>query len=288
MASAASGPGPAWHAPAQELGDPVSTTSWAASWRRSGSAPRAAARRAAGRRRRRSGPVPDRAAAARRRGRSWRRPSRRRSGPGGRLVDAGPVEDHVVERGGAGHLPDGPDGHRRLAHVQQEAGAGPGAWGRRCPCGPAGGPVGVVGAGAPRLVAVDHPAAGVGRGHGRHGGEVGAGVRLAEQLAPNLAGGRGSAAGTAGAGPQCRGRGSPARPWPRRGGSPAAARRRRPAPGPRPPAAGGRSRPPCATGQPAGPAAGSQLALPRPPSIEVGAVAGAGEGQRRVGSASAR
>ena len=46
--------------------------------------------------------------------------------------------------------------------------------------------VGVVGARAPHLLAVDHPLVAVALGPGRQAGQVGAGARLAEQLAPHL------------------------------------------------------------------------------------------------------
>ena len=57
--------------------------------------------------------------------------------------------------------------------------------------------VGVVGAGVPHLLAVDDPLVAVELGAGGQPGEVGAGARLAEQLAPRVLAGERSGAGTA-------------------------------------------------------------------------------------------
>ena len=101
-------------------------------------------------------------------------------------LDDGVGEEHLVERGMAVHLPERMDLHAGLLHVEDEVGE-PLVLGHV----PVGArqqqaPFGLVRAGRPHLLAVDHPlvALPVGPRHGaRH---VRAAARLAEELAPGV------------------------------------------------------------------------------------------------------
>ena len=88
-------------------------------------------------------------------------------------------------------------------------------------------PLGVVGVAGPHLVAGEHVLVAVAVGPGAQRGEVGAGVGLAEALAPAVAPVDDARAGTAAGCPRCRARGCPA---PGSRGSAGAARRPAPAP----------------------------------------------------------
>ena len=93
------------------------------------------------------------------------------------------VEEHLVERRAAGHLAQRPDLDAGRLHVDDEAGealvlgqVGVGAADDLAD-------VAVVGAGGPHLLAGDDPLVAVALGLGLQAGEVGAGARLAEELA---------------------------------------------------------------------------------------------------------
>ena len=103
-----------------------------------------------------------------------------------------PVEQHLVEGGAARHLPHRADGDPGRAHVDKEGRAPLVLGDVPVGAGQEDAPVGVVGGRRPDLVAGDQPAVAVLRGHrgGGHRGQVGAGVGLAEQLAPDLVGGQ--------------------------------------------------------------------------------------------------
>ncbi len=98
------------------------------------------------------------------------------------------VEEHLVELGLAGDLPQRAHLDTRLVEVDHEVGDA--AVLGRVGIGPHEGdaPAGEAGVGGPDLLAPHQPAA-LGRfGDGAQRGEVGAGVGLAEELAPDLAG----------------------------------------------------------------------------------------------------
>ena len=108
-------------------------------------------------------------------------------------LDDGIGEEHLVERGVAVHLPERMDLHAGLLHVEDEVGEAlvlghvpVGARQQQAP-------VGLVRAGGPHLLAVDHPlvALPVGARHGA--GHVRAAARLAEQLAPGVLAGEDAA-----------------------------------------------------------------------------------------------
>ena len=93
------------------------------------------------------------------------------------------VEEHLVERRAAGHLAQRPHLHAGCAHVDDEPGealvlgqVGVGAADDLAD-------VAVVGARRPHLLAGDDPLVAVALGLGLQAGEVGAGARLAEELA---------------------------------------------------------------------------------------------------------
>ena len=100
--------------------------------------------------------------------------------------DARVGEVHLVELGLAGDLVERPHLDARALHVDHEVGhalvlgrLGVGA-GDEHP------PLGEVGEGGPHLLAVDDPLVAVAHGLGGEAGDVGAGARLGEQLAPHL------------------------------------------------------------------------------------------------------
>ena len=93
-------------------------------------------------------------------------------------------EEHLVEHGASGELAQRPDLDAGLVHVDREVGdalvlghVGIGAGEQHAEVGP-------VAARGPHLLAVDDPLVAVELGAGVEPGEVGAGARLAEQLAP--------------------------------------------------------------------------------------------------------
>ena len=96
------------------------------------------------------------------------------------------VEEHLAEVGVAGHLAQGADVDPGRRHVDQQVGDAPVL-----------GPLGVgarqedpplrpIGRRGPDLLARDHPLVAVEHGAGGHVGQVGAGLGLAEELAPHL------------------------------------------------------------------------------------------------------
>jgi hypothetical protein len=96
------------------------------------------------------------------------------------------AEEDLVELGLAGDLAQRPDVHAGVGHVAQEVGHAAVLGHVGIGAGHQDGEPGEVGAGRPHLLAVDHPLVAVTLGAGAERGEVGAGPRLAEQLAPDL------------------------------------------------------------------------------------------------------
>ena len=99
---------------------------------------------------------------------------------------AGAAQEHLVERRVEVHLADGPRLDTGLVHRQREARDAtvlrhvPVGAGQQQP------QLGVVRAGAPQLLAVDHPLVTVAAGRRRETGEVAAAAGFAEQLAPSV------------------------------------------------------------------------------------------------------
>ena len=99
---------------------------------------------------------------------------------------AGAVEEHLVELGRAGELPDRADGDPALAHGNEQIGQALAAPRPGLGAGEQEAPVGHVGERGPYLLPGDHPLVAVeGRGGG-HGGQVRPGARLGVALAPEL------------------------------------------------------------------------------------------------------
>ena len=97
------------------------------------------------------------------------------------------VEEHLVELGLAGDLAQRPDLDAGVVHVADEVGDARRAWARRGRCGRPGSPSRAWCAlGGPHLLAVDDPVVAVADRAGGQRRQVGAGARLAEQLAPDL------------------------------------------------------------------------------------------------------
>ncbi len=95
-------------------------------------------------------------------------------------------EEHLVEVGMAGDLPERPDLDARGGHVHDEVGD-PGVLGDvGVGAGQQDAELGLVGAGVPDLLAVDDPGVTVALGPGAQAGQVGAGAGLAVELAPQL------------------------------------------------------------------------------------------------------
>ena len=139
------------------------------------------------------------------------------------LRAAGVGEEHLVELGGAVGLRDGPHLDAGLLHRHEQVRdarvlrrVGVGAGEQEAV-------VGELGLGGPHLLAVDHPLVAVEHGRGLERREVGAGVGLAEALAPADRARAGSAAGTPASAPRCPTAGSWARRACRRRSRPAAA-----------------------------------------------------------------
>ena len=114
-------------------------------------------------------------------------------------------EVHLVELGLAGHLAQRPHLHARRVHVQGEVGQPLVLGGVGIGAGHEHAPVGDVGQRVPHLLAGDDPLVAVADGPAGQAGQVRAGARLAEELAPRLLAGEGPAQQAAGAARRCRG-----------------------------------------------------------------------------------
>ena len=99
------------------------------------------------------------------------------------------VEEDLVEVGLVGDLSQGADVDPVGVHVDHEGGDAPVLGSIGVGAGQAQAPVGELGVGGPHLLAAEPPAAVGGGGPGGEGGQVAAGVGLAEQLAEQLFGG---------------------------------------------------------------------------------------------------
>ena len=104
----------------------------------------------------------------------------------GGVADPGLVDEHLVEQGPTGHLPQRPYLDARLLHVEGEIGdplvlghIGVGASQQHAE-------VGDLAGRGPHLLSGDHPFVAVPLGPGLQSGQVGAGVGLAEELAPRF------------------------------------------------------------------------------------------------------
>ena len=96
-------------------------------------------------------------------------------------------EEHLVELGVARHLAQRAHLDAGRLHVDDEGGEAPVLGQRRDRCGRRAGPKRArVAQRGPHLLPVDDPLVAVADGPGREPGEVGAGARLGEQLAPDL------------------------------------------------------------------------------------------------------
>src|ERR1019366_9372725 len=94
-------------------------------------------------------------------------------------------EEHLAEMAGSGHLAQGPDIDAWRAQVDEEV-CDTAVFGHvEVGAGEEDPEVGVVRPRCPHLLTVYHPLVAVDFGPGRQTGEVGAGGRLAEQLAPH-------------------------------------------------------------------------------------------------------
>jgi hypothetical protein len=124
--------------------------------------------------------------------RSWRtgasaiRPAVVDAADGGRVLDPGVGEEHLVEQGPAGHLLQRPHLDARLVHVDGEVGDALVLGRVRVGAGQQHAEVGDLAARRPHLLPVDDPLVAVLHRLGVQAGEVGPGAGLAEQLAPRL------------------------------------------------------------------------------------------------------
>ena len=96
------------------------------------------------------------------------------------------VEEHLVERRAAVHLLQRLDRHARRLHVDDERGDALVLLGVGVRAADDLAEVGVLRAGRPHLLAVDHPLVAVAHRRRRQRRDIGAGAGLAEQLAPDL------------------------------------------------------------------------------------------------------
>jgi hypothetical protein len=103
-----------------------------------------------------------------------------------RVGDPHPGEEHLVELGLAGDLPQRPDLHPGGGHVAQEVGDALVLGQVRVGAGDEDRPAGVVGAGRPHLLAVHDPVVAVPDRPGAQPRQVGARAGFGEQLAPDL------------------------------------------------------------------------------------------------------
>jgi hypothetical protein len=107
----------------------------------------------------------------------------------GVVADPGLGHEHLVEQRPAGHLPQRPDLHARLAHVEGEVGDALVLRHVRIGAGQQHAHVGDLPAGSPHLLPGHDPFVAVALGPGLQAGQVRAGARLAEELAPRLGAG---------------------------------------------------------------------------------------------------
>ena len=98
------------------------------------------------------------------------------------------VEEDLVELLAAGHLPQRPNGDARAVHVDDEEADALRLRRGADRCAPAGCPSGELRVAGPHLLAVDDEVVAVALGLAAQRGEVGAGVGLGEELAPDLLG----------------------------------------------------------------------------------------------------
>src|SRR5437764_3653467 len=99
---------------------------------------------------------------------------------------ASPVEEDLVEVDLAAEMAEGPDGHARLVHVEQEVRDALALRGERVGACEEHGPVGAVRPRGPDLLARDRPLVAIGLRPGGERRQVRPRARLAEQLAPAL------------------------------------------------------------------------------------------------------
>ncbi len=104
----------------------------------------------------------------------------------GGVAHPGLGDEHLVEQGPPGHLPEGPDLDARLAHVEREVGDALVLGDVRIGPGQEHAEIGDLSSRGPHLLPGHYPLVAVALGPALQAGQVRAGSRLAEQLAPGL------------------------------------------------------------------------------------------------------